>query len=397
MRSLTELFRIGKGPSSSHTMGPSFAAARFRDRVPAAARIRLHLYGSLASTGRGHGTDRAVAETLSPVPLEVVWHPDEALPAHPNGMIFEGLDAAESVVGTWTVYSTGGGALSEAPGEDPGDRVYELDTMAGILDWCHENGRGLWEYVEEAEGPAIRAHMARVWAAMEDAVRRGIDNEGALPGGLRVARKAASYHAKSVGYKGSIRRRGLVFSFALAVAEENAAGGTVVTAPTCGSSGVLPAVLYLIHTEFGLSETKILRALETAGLIGNIVKHNASISGAEVGCQGEIGVACAMAAGAAAQLFGATPAETEYAAESGLEHHLGLTCDPVQGLVQIPCIERNAFAAARALDCATFAIISDGRHRIPFDAVVEAMKRTGHDLPRIYRETAEGGLALLVD
>jgi L-serine dehydratase len=397
MQSLTELFRIGRGPSSSHTMGPVFAAQRFRDRARGAARIRVHLHGSLAATGRGHGTDRAIEETLTPIPHELVWHPEVALPEHPNGMIFEALDASGATLDTWTVYSVGGGALSEMPGRDPGQRVYPLDTMAAILDWCHENGRGLWEYVEEIEGPSIRDHLTEVWAAMELAVRRGIDNEGALPGGLRVARKAASYHAKSLGYKGSIRRRGLVFSFALAVAEENAAGGTVVTAPTCGSSGVLPAVLYLIHTEFGLSEAKILRALGTAGIIGNLVKHNASISGAEVGCQGEIGVACAMAAGAAAQLFGATPAEMEYAAESGLEHHLGLTCDPVQGLVQIPCIERNAFAAARALDCATFAIISDGRHRIPFDTVVEAMMRTGHDLPRIYRETAEGGLALLVD
>mgnify|MGYP002641965405 CR=1 FL=1 len=397
LRSLTELYRIGKGPSSSHTMGPSLAAALFRDRVPAAARIRLHLYGSLASTGRGHGTDRAVTETLSPVPLEVVWHPEQALPGHPNGMIFEGLDAGETVLETWTVYSTGGGALSEAPGQDPGRRVYPLDTMAAILDWSHESGRALWEYVEESEGPALREHMTRVWGAMQAAVRAGIENEGALPGGLRVARKASSYHAKSLDYKGSIRRQGLVFSYALAVAEENAAGGTVVTAPTCGSAGVLPAVLSLIQTEHGVPESKILRALETGGLIGNIVKHNASISGAEVGCQGEIGVACAMAAGAAAQLLGGTPAEIEYAAESGLEHHLGLTCDPVRGLVQIPCIERNAFAAARALDCAIFAIISDGRHRVPFDGVVEAMKRTGHDLPRIYRETAEGGLALLVD
>jgi len=395
MESLSQLFRIGRGPSSSHTMGPSRAATLYAGRHAEAAGFRVHLYGSLSATGRGHLTDVALLEAPAPRPAELVWH-DEALPQHPNGLVFEALDGEGRALDRWTVFSVGGGALEEDPGGGKPAGIYPLTTMREILSWCQENGRTFWEYVDAHEGKELHAHLAAAWAAMKAAVARGIDNEGALPGGLGVPRKAASYFAKSVGYEGSIKRRGLVFSFAMAVAEENACGGEVVTAPTCGACGVLPAVLYLVHSEYGVHETKILRALATAGLVGNLVKRNASISGAEVGCQGEIGVACAMAAAAAAQLFGGTVAEIEYAAEAGLEHHLGLTCDPVGGLVQIPCIERNAFAAARALDCATFAIIGDGRHRIPFDGIVEAMKRTGHDLPSIYRETSEGGLALLV-
>ena len=228
---------------------------------------------------------------------------------------------------------------------------------------------------------------------MRDAVERGIDHEGGLPGPLNLRRKAPSYHVKAEGFMPTLRSKGLVFAYALAVSEENASGGKIVTAPTCGSSGVLPAVLYHLWKSKGFSEARILRAIATAGLIGNIVKENASISGAEVGCQGEVGVACAMASAAAIQLFGCSPAQIEYAAEMGLEHHLGMTCDPVCGLVQIPCIERNAYAAARALDCNVYASFSDGVHRVSFDTVVEVMRKTGHDLPSLYRETAKGGLA----
>jgi L-serine dehydratase len=397
MESIRELYRIGRGPSSSHTMGPARASALFAARHPEAARYRVHLYGSLAATGRGHLTDRAIVEALAPVVTELAWHPETFLPQHPNGLTYEALDEFGGVRASWTVFSTGGGAISEHPGVEEPASVYDLRTMRDILAWAERSGRNLWEYAEDREGPALWPHLAEVWRVMQQAIQRGIDNEGALPGGLHLARKAASYHAKSRGYEGSIRRRGLVFTYALAVSEENAAGGVVVTAPTCGSCGVVPAVLHLLATEHQASEAKILRALATAGLVGNLVKHNASISGADVGCQGEVGTACAMAAAAATQLFGGTPSEVEYAAEMGLEHHLGLTCDPVMGLVQLPCIERNAFAAARALDAATFAIISDGRHRVSFDAVVEAMKRTGHDLPRIYKETSEGGLAAIVE
>jgi len=231
---------------------------------------------------------------------------------------------------------------------------------------------------------------------MKAAIERGLDTEGVIPGCLRLPRKASSFNIKAKGYQGSMQRRSLTFSYALAVAEENASGGEVVTAPTCGSSGVLPAVLYLNQKHYDFSDQRIIRALATAGLIGNIIKTNASISGAEVGCQGEIGTACAMAAGAAVQLFGGTIAQIEYAAAMGMEHFLGLTCDPIAGLVQIPCIERNAMAAGRAIDANMYALLSDGRHLVSFDTVIEAMKRTGHDLPRIYKETAEGGLASLV-
>ena len=247
--------------------------------------------------------------------------------------------------------------------------------------------------MEECEGAEIWDYLRLVWQTMVEAVERGIDAEGVLPGPLHLRRKANTYFVKASGYRDNIRTRALVFAYALAVAEENAAGGKIVTAPTCGSCGVLPAVLYHLWKSKDFSETRILHALATAGLIGNVVKHNASISGAEVGCQGEVGVACAMAAAAATQLFGGSVAQIEYAAEMGLEHHLGMTCDPVCGLVQIPCIERNAYAAARALDANLYASFTDGNHRVSFDKVVEVMKQTGHDLPSLYKETGEGGLA----
>ena len=236
-------------------------------------------------------------------------------------------------------------------------------------------------------------YLAEIWQAMRESVERGLDHEGVLPGPLHLTRRAATYHVRASGYKQSLQSRGLVFAYALAVAEENASGGRIVTAPTCGSSGVVPAVLYHLQKSRGFSDARIYRALATAGLFGNVVKHNASISGAEVGCQGEVGVACAMAAAAANQLFGGSPSQIEYAAEMGLEHHLGMTCDPVCGLVQIPCIERNAYAAARALDANLYSAFTDGGHRVSFDRVVEVMKQTGHDLPSIYKETGEGGLA----
>jgi L-serine dehydratase len=245
------------------------------------------------------------------------------------------------------------------------------------------------------EGPAIWDYLREVWTVMKAAVERGVEAEGVLPGGLGVRRKAVSYYVHAAGYNASLKSRGLVYAYALGVSEENASGGKIVTAPTCGSCGVLPAVLYHLHTSKNFTEQRILRALATAGLFGNVVKTNASISGAEVGCQGEVGVACAMAAAAASQLFGGTPAQIEYSAEMGLEHHLGLTCDPVCGLVQIPCIERNAYAAARALDANLYAAFSDGRHSVKFDRIVEVMKQTGHDLPSIYKETSQGGLAAI--
>ena len=396
MKSLKELYRIGKGPSSSHTMGPFNAAHIFAERHPEAARYEVTLYGSLAMTGKGHMTDIAVTEGLAPKPVEIDWKRDIFLPYHPNGMTFKALGADGSALDEWTVYSIGGGALSEGPGKELSSygEIYPLNTLTEIIAWCDTNGCTLWEYVERCEGEDIWDFLLGIWEAMKASVERGLEAEGRLPGPLNMPRKAFNYNVKAQGYQVNLRSRGLVFSYALAVSEENASGGIVVAAPTCGSSGVLPAVLYHLSKGHAFSDIKIARALATAGLIGNIVKQNASISGAEVGCQGEVGVACAMASAAACQLFGGSPSQIEYAAEMGLEHHLGMTCDPVGGLVQIPCIERNAFAATRALDSEIYAVFSDGKHRISFDHVVEVMKQTGKDLPSLYKETSSGGLAL---
>ncbi len=395
MDSIKDIFKIGVGPSSSHTMGPRRAAEEFLARFPDAPRFRVSLYGSLAATGRGHLTDKAILDVLGRDRTEIDWQPTVFLPFHPNGMRFHALAANGAPLGDWEVYSIGGGFLSEGPGKVQVTAVpYPYTTMAGILGWYAETGKILWEYVLEYEGQPVFDHMREVWRIMREAVERGLEAEGVLPGGLGLQRKASAYHRRAMGMREGLRGRGLLYAYALAVAEENAAGsGLIVTAPTCGSAGVLPACLYYLYKHHDLTEKRIIRALATAGLIGAIVKANASISGAEVGCQGEIGVACAMAAAAVNQIFGGSPHQIEYAAEMGLEHHLGLTCDPIGGLVQIPCIERNAFAAARAMDANMYAALSDGQHNISFDKVVRAMLQTGHDLPSLYKETSEGGLA----
>ncbi|MCM1079135.1 MAG: L-serine ammonia-lyase, iron-sulfur-dependent, subunit alpha [Bacteroidales bacterium] len=391
MKSIRELYRIGLGPSSSHTMGPHKAAEIFVRRNPGASRTEVTLYGSLAATGKGHLTDRALKSALPE--MEIVWEPKVFLPFHPNGMEFRAYGDDGSLTDRWRVYSVGGGELKEENEQVDAVEVYDRRTMTEILKYCEWSGKGYWEYVEECEGKEIWDYLREVWSVMKAAVERGIDAEGVLPGPLHLSRKAPQYYIKATGYRDSLKSRGLVFAYALAVSEENASGGQIVTAPTCGSCGVLPGVLYHLWKSKDFSEARILRAIATAGLFGNVVKHNASISGAEVGCQGEVGVACAMASAAVSQLFGGSPAQIEYSAEMGLEHHLGMTCDPVCGMVQIPCIERNAFAAARALDSNVFSAFSDGTHRVSFDKVVEVMKQTGHDLPSLYKETAEGGLA----
>lgn len=394
MESIKEIFRIGYGPSSSHTMGPRKAAEVFKSKNPDANSYSVTLYGSLAATGKGHQTDNALTEALLPHKVVINWEPDTFLPLHPNGLRLEALFNGK-VISEWTVYSIGGGKITDFSNDESENKVYELTTMKDILQWTKKTGRSFWEYVEEAEGKEIYDHLAEVWKVMQNAIVRGVDTDGILPGGLGLSRKASSYFVKAKNYKGSLRSKTLIFSYALGVAEENAAGGKISTAPTCGSCGVVPAVLKYLQESFDFSEQKILRALATAGLVGNIVKENASISGAKVGCQGEIGTACSMATAAATQLLGGTPNQIEYAAEMGIEHHLGLTCDPINGLVQIPCIERNAFASERALNTATFSLLSDGRHLVSFDKIVETMNKTGHDLPRIYKETSEGGMALL--
>lgn len=396
MESIKEIYKIGLGPSSSHTMGPKRAAERFADKNPDASRYVVTLYGSLAATGKGHMTDVAILNVLEPLaPTEIIWQPEVFLPFHPNGMKFEAIGNGDTVVDEWNVYSIGGGDIAEEGETRVKNHVYSMTRIADIQRWCETTGKTYWEYVDECEGPEVWDYLAEVWAVMKRAVERGIEAEGVLPGGLGVRRKAVSYYVHASGYAGSLKSRGLVYAYALAVSEENAAGGEIVTAPTCGSCGIVPAVLYHLHTSKGFSEQRILRALATAGVFGNVVKTNASVSGAEVGCQGEVGVACAMAAAAACQLFGGTPAQIEYSAEMGLEHHLGLTCDPVCGLVQIPCIERNAYAAARALDANLYSQFSDGHHSVSFDRIVEVMKQTGHDLPSLYKETAQGGLAAI--
>ena len=376
-------------------MAPRRAAELFLERHEHAVKFRVTLYGSLAATGRGHLTDKAICEGLRGRAAEIVWRPNEALPRHSNGMRFEALDAQGEALGDWETYSTGGGALADEAADETNERVYPLHTMSEILAHCGKAGESFWEFVQTHEGEGVWQYVDEVWSAMCDAIERGLRTEGVLPGGLGIARKARSLHRKASMFGPHLRQDGLLAGFSYAVSEENAAGGRIVTAPTCGASGVVPSVLRYLETNVDCERTDVLRALATAGLIGNLVKHNASISGAEVGCQGEVGTACAMAAGAATQFLGGTVRQIEYAAEMGLEHHLGLTCDPVNGLVQIPCIERNAHAAARALSCCNFALLSDGVHRISFDDVVSVILETGRALPSRYRETSAGGLARL--
>lgn len=397
MKTIKEIYRIGVGPSSSHTMGPRKAATEFIHRLPEGeARYEAILYGSLAATGKGHMTDSAIIDAFKEEgkDVEIVWKPDTFLPYHPNAVTFRAVYEDGREPFEMTVYSVGGGAIQiEGDSEEKLEDIYKMNNFTDIMHYCEETGKCYWEYVEETEGPEIWDYLREVWDTMKAAVERGITSEGRLPGPLNLRRKAAQYYTKATGYKDNIKTRGLTFAYALAVSEENAAGGVIVTGPTCGSAGVVPGVLYHIWKSRDIAEDRMLRALATAGLVGNVVKQNASISGAEVGCQGEVGVACAMAAAAANQLFGGSPAQIEYAAEMGLEHHLGMTCDPVCGLVQIPCIERNAYAAARALDANIYSTFSDGVHRVSFDKLVQVMKETGHDLPSLYKETGIGGLA----
>ena len=400
MKSLKEIFKIGKGPSSSHTMGPQRAARMFAEKHQEAKRFEVTLYGSLAATGKGHMTDVAIIEALSPTAtVDIIWQPQVFLPFHPNGMMFRSYDKDGQQTGEWIVYSVGGGALSEGKENDMFNTkdIYDMTTLSEIQKWCEKQGCNYWEYVNKCEDPDIWDYLSKVWKVMKASVENGLEHEGVLPGPLNLARKATTYYVKAKGYRAALQSRGLVYAYALAVSEENASGGTIVTAPTCGSCGVLPGVLYHLATAHDFSETRILHAIATAGLFGNVVKQNASIAGADVGCQGEVGVACAMASAAACQLFGGSPAQIEYAAEMGLEHHLGMTCDPVCGMVQIPCIERNAFAAARALDSNLYASFSDGKHRVSFDRVVNVMRQTGHDLPSLYKETSAGGLATITE
>ena len=394
MESIREIYKIGNGPSSSHTMGPRKAAERFLGKNGQADHFKITLFGSLAATGKGHLTDLVIQNVFSGRRAEIQWEPGIFLPRHPNAMEFAAFDQAGSLTDRWTAYSVGGGAVVDDASGLETVPIYPHSTMDSILEYCLKNGLKFWEYVERFESSEIWGFLEHIWEAMQESIRRGLLSDGILPGVLKLPRKASQIKAKADQYSGPFKRMAQIFAYALAVSEENAAGGVIVTAPTCGASGVLPAVLYYHKKVYKVDRDVILKALSTAGLIGSLVKANASISGAEVGCQGEVGTACAMASAAAAQIMGGTINQIEYAAEMGLEHHLGLTCDPVEGLVQIPCIERNAFGAQRALAHNTYALMSDGRHRISFDEVVKTMYETGISLQSQYRETSLGGLAL---
>ncbi len=397
MKSIRDIYKIGKGPSSSHTMGPEKAARLFKSEHPEADRFVATLYGSLSLTGRGHGTDRVLLDTLAPVPTEIVWNNDAALPLpHPNTMELEAFRGGERT-GFMRVMSIGGGDIRiEGRSELEGPEVYREKSFAEIADYCKTHNLRISDYVEQNEGPEIWDFLFEVWHAMCAAIQEGLTHSGTLPGGLNVERKAQYlYNQRHIDERPETRENRIVCAYAFAVSEQNASQGTIVTAPTCGACSTLPAVLKYMQEEKRLPERQVLKALAVAGVIGNIVKTNASISGAECGCQAEIGTACSMASAALAELFEMGIDQIEYSAEVALEHHLGLTCDPIGGLVQIPCIERNAVAAMRAINAVRIANFLTATRKISFDMVVETMYQTGKDLNRIYRETSEGGLAKL--
>ena len=397
MRSVRSIYKIGIGPSSSHTMGPAFAAQEFLRRYPDVKDVKVTLYGSLAKTGEGHGTDRAIREVFDGIACEIVFNKDNGIVLeHPNTMDIEAeLSGGETV--SMRALSIGGGEiLVDGEGRTAARDVYAEKSFTEIAELCKQRNIRLSDYVFEHEGEGFKEFLMEVWHAMSNSIREGLIHTGTLPGGLELQRKAQKlYNQRHIDESPQTRENRIVCSYAFAVSEQNADCGRIVTAPTCGSCGVLPAVLKYMEEKNSFTENDIIRALAVAGLVGDIVATNASISGAECGCQAEVGTACSMAAAALAELFGMGIDQIEYAAEISLEHHLGLTCDPVCGLVQIPCIERNAVAAMRAINALSLAnFLSDSR-KISFDLVVETMRQTGLDLSHIYRETSEGGLAKL--
>ncbi len=394
MKSLVELYKIGRGPSSSHTMGPERACKEFLAQHPNADAVKVMLYGSLAKTGQGHGTDRVIQKTVSPLPCEVVFDFETTDLPHPNTMeIIELQNGVET--DRVKVMSIGGGSImyeNKAVNDTP--NVYSLHTFGDISEYCKSNGLRLWEYALQNEAPDFLFYMENVWEVMKSSIHQGLMDEGILPGGLEVKKKAkALYQNQHIDESAETREHRMVCSFAFAVGEQNASGERVVTAPTCGAAGVLPAVLYYQQQKHRFSDRQIIEALITAGIVGNLIKTNASISGAECGCQAEIGSACSMAAAALGELFMLDIDKIEYAAEIAIEHHLGLTCDPICGLVQIPCIERNAVAAMRAINAVSLASFLWDSRKISFDSVIRTMRDTGRDLLESYRETSEGGLA----
>ena len=393
MQSIRTLYKVGKGPSSSHTMGPERAAKLFRSMTPEADRYEVILYGSLAKTGIGHGTDRVLIDTFAPLTAKIVFAAvDPGNLKHPNTLDLIAYRENREIKRI-RVESVGGGDIiveGEAPQED--GEIYPENSFAEIARFCQWRHVSLPEYVELNEGPEIWKFLESIWHVMRRSIEDGLAAEGILPGGLNVQRKAKYLYERTHELDlPQVRELQLVCSYAFAVAEQNAGNGTIVTAPTCGSCGVLPAVLMYMQQKYKLTDRKIAEALGVAGLFGNL----ASISGAECGCQAEIGTACSMAAAAMGELTGLTIEEQEYAAEIAMEHQLGLTCDPICGLVQIPCIERNAVAAKRAIDASNLAHMLVGTRTISFDMVVRTMYETGVHMNQAFRETSEGGLARL--
>ena len=396
MKSIQSVYKIGNGPSSSHTVGPYRAAQIFARRYPGADAYRVTLYGSLAFTGEGHGTKKAIQAGLPGA--EILLDKEAKNLPHPNTMLFLALkDGAE--IGRCRMFSIGGGSIrieGEASEEDR--EVYPQRSFSEIAACCRDQGLTLPQWIYRMEGPSLREEIAAAWRAMKDAVHRGLAAEGVLPGGLGLARKARLlYETRCYNESADVTMNRIIASYAYAVSEENADEHVVVTAPTCGSCGVLPAVMYYMEYDRGFPEEEILDALAAAALVGNVIRTNASISGAECGCQAEIGSACSMAAAALATLYGLNIDQIEYAAEIAMEHHLGLTCDPVKGLVQIPCIERNAVAAMRAISAVNLSRFLYSTRKISFDEVVATMYRTGKDMQEEYRETSHGGLAQIYE
>ena len=394
MQSLRYLFRIGNGPSSSHTMGPMAAANRFIAEFPSADSYSAVLMGSLAKTGKGHMTDKALESVFGEKLNKITFDRESSTDFHPNTMdLFAEKDG--KTIAKKRYFSIGGGEIiAEGESVREHEDVYPLNSFTEISEYCRKRDIRLWQYVEECEGEEIWDYLAEVWNTMKDAIGRGINAVGTLHGGLGTERKARYLsRQRHIDESEETKTNRLICSYAYAVSEENAAGGLIVTAPTCGSCGVVPAVMKFLEHKRGFRDIDILHALAAGGIIGNLIKKNASISGAECGCQAEIGTACAMAAAAAAELFELDLDQIEYAAEMSIEHHLGLTCDPIGGLVQIPCIERNAIAAMRALNAVNLADFLADTRKITFDMIVETMYETGKDLKVMYRETSEGGLA----
>ena len=396
MKSLKALYKVGRGPSSSHTMGPERACRLFLGEYPHAASFHVILYGSLADTGRGHRTDTACMEAFAPIPCTVEFHtdPNMKLP-HENTMDLLACAADGAEIGRMRVMSVGGGAISVEGRADLAEpEVYTDNSFGEIAEYCKNRNIRLSDYVFAQEGEAIKPFLLHIWQVMNDAIHEGLTRRGVLPGGLEVERKAQYlFNQRHIDESSETRENRIVCAYAFAASEQNADCGTIVTAPTCGACAVLPAVLKYMQEKKGFSDEQIVRALAVGGLIGNLIKQNASISGAECGCQAEIGSACAMAAAALCELHEMSIDQIEYAAEVALEHHLGLTCDPICGLVQIPCIERNAVAAMRAINALSLANFLSETRKISFDMVVHTMYETGRDLSHLYRETSRGGLA----